>query len=232
MYCGINIPTFSSVIRCMYVPTGVQDHICTDSLALFALNIVVLRANPISRYIKHFDFDLTCDVTGDTEVIKICFLSTANNSMLFQPKPLSPDQLLSLNKVLVQSKAPILLKFWLKARKSILIKVTNFQIHTPNYLEAETQKPQGVEPVPGRNRVNDMLTCRCCTNLPAVGCCVRQVNVLGYTLVTLVQTDKSKYKAGQLVLFRVVTLKSDLTALEETVSTWSSCSQLSTWEQL
>ena len=40
-----------------------------------------------------------------------------------------------------------------------------------------------------------------------------------YTLVTLVQTDKSKYKAGQEVLFRVVTLKSDLTAQEETVST-------------
>ena len=26
--------------------------------------------------VKHFDFDLICDVTGDREVIKICFPST------------------------------------------------------------------------------------------------------------------------------------------------------------
>ena len=26
--------------------------------------------------VEHFDFDLTCDVTGDLEVIKICFPST------------------------------------------------------------------------------------------------------------------------------------------------------------
>nr|QTP96550.1 adult cement protein 5 [Chelonibia testudinaria] len=44
-----------------------------------------------------------------------------------------------------------------------------------------------------------------------------EIRVLGYTLVTLVQTDKSKYKAGQSVRFRVVTLNSDLTAQEEVV---------------
>ena len=45
-----------------------------------------------------------------------------------------------------------------------------------------------------------------------------QARVLAHTLITLVQTDKAKYKAGQKVLFRVVTLKSDLSAEEETVS--------------
>ncbi|XP_037082529.1 ovostatin-like [Pollicipes pollicipes] len=44
-----------------------------------------------------------------------------------------------------------------------------------------------------------------------------KLRLLPYTLVTLVQTDKSKYKAGDLVQFRVVTLKSDLTAMEEVV---------------
>ncbi|XP_037082041.1 ovostatin-like [Pollicipes pollicipes] len=44
-----------------------------------------------------------------------------------------------------------------------------------------------------------------------------RLRVLPFTLVTLVQTDKSKYKAGDLVQFRVVTLKSDLTAMEEVV---------------
>ena len=29
-----------------------------------------------ARKVEHFDFDLTCDVTGDPEVIKICFPST------------------------------------------------------------------------------------------------------------------------------------------------------------
>ena len=31
---------------------------------------------PMSPSPKHFDIDLTCDVTGDPEVIKICFLSS------------------------------------------------------------------------------------------------------------------------------------------------------------
>ena len=30
--------------------------------------------SPRNRNVKHFDFDLTCDVTGDPEVMKICFL--------------------------------------------------------------------------------------------------------------------------------------------------------------
>ena len=42
--------------------------------------------------------------------------------------------------------------------------------------------------------------------------------MLPHILITLVQTDKAKYKAGQKVLFRVVTLKSDLTAEEGMVS--------------
>ena len=29
-----------------------------------------------ARNVEHFDFDLTCDVTRDPEVNKICFLST------------------------------------------------------------------------------------------------------------------------------------------------------------
>ncbi|XP_043229515.1 alpha-2-macroglobulin-like isoform X2 [Amphibalanus amphitrite] len=61
------------------------------------------------------------------------------------------------------------------------------------------------------------------------------VNVVPYTLVTLVQTDKSKYKAGQEVLFRVVTLKSDLTAQEETVDqiyiTTPAGTRLAQWNQ-
>ncbi|XP_037082528.1 pregnancy zone protein-like [Pollicipes pollicipes] len=44
-----------------------------------------------------------------------------------------------------------------------------------------------------------------------------KLRLLPYTLVTLVQTDKSKYKAGDLVQFRVVTLKNDLTVMEEVV---------------
>ena len=61
---------------------GVRDPIHTDSLALFAFNIVALRANPIQEkitskctYIKYFEFNLTCDVTGDTEINEICFPS-------------------------------------------------------------------------------------------------------------------------------------------------------------
>ena len=42
--------------------------------------------------------------------------------------------------------------------------------------------------------------------------------MLPNTLITLVQTDKAKYKTGQKVLFRVVTLKNDLTAEEGMVS--------------
>ena len=54
--------------------TDVSDTIHADSLALFALNIEVLLADVTKPEIsKHFDFDLTCDVTGDPEVIQICF---------------------------------------------------------------------------------------------------------------------------------------------------------------
>ena len=38
---------------------------------------------------------------------------------------------------------PILLKFWLKTRKSILNKVTKFPMHTPNRLGARIEKPPG-----------------------------------------------------------------------------------------
>ena len=51
--------------------TNVSDAIHADSLALFALNIEILLADVTkARNVKHFDFDLTCDVTGDPEVIK------------------------------------------------------------------------------------------------------------------------------------------------------------------
>ena len=43
---------------------------------------------------------------------------------------------------------PILLKVWLKTRKSILNKVTKFQIPTPNGLGARIETPQGAESVP------------------------------------------------------------------------------------
>ena len=55
--------------------TDVSDTIHADSLALFALKIeiTITRRCHQARNVKHFDFDLTCDVTGDLEVIKICF---------------------------------------------------------------------------------------------------------------------------------------------------------------
>ena len=59
------------VLRMML--THVRDPIHRDSLALFTFSVVVLRAIPFSRCIKHFDFDLTCDVTDYTKVIKACF---------------------------------------------------------------------------------------------------------------------------------------------------------------
>ena len=55
---------------------NVSDTIHADSLALFALNIEILHADVHqARNVKHFDFYLTCDVTGDPEVMKICFPS-------------------------------------------------------------------------------------------------------------------------------------------------------------
>ena len=56
--------------------TNVSDAIHADSLALFALNIDILLADVTKPEMSHFDFDLTCDVTGDPEVIKICYPST------------------------------------------------------------------------------------------------------------------------------------------------------------
>ena len=51
---------------------NVSDTIHADSLALFALNIEILHTRRChqARNVKHFDFDLTCDVTGDPEVMK------------------------------------------------------------------------------------------------------------------------------------------------------------------
>ena len=52
----------------------------------------------------------------------------------------------------------ILLKFWLKTQKSILTKVTKFQITTPNRLGARIEKPSGgggAESAPARNRVKE-----------------------------------------------------------------------------
>ena len=43
---------------------------------------------------------------------------------------------------------PILVKFWLKTRKSILNKVTKFQIPTPNRLAAAIEKPSWAESAP------------------------------------------------------------------------------------
>ena len=59
--------------------TNVRDTIRADSLALFEVNIDILLADvtkPEMRKVKHLYFYLTCDVTGDPEVIKIYFLST------------------------------------------------------------------------------------------------------------------------------------------------------------
>ena len=52
---------------------SVRDPIHADLLALFAINIVFGAPILYNRHIKRFDFALTCDVTGDTVVIKICF---------------------------------------------------------------------------------------------------------------------------------------------------------------
>ena len=54
--------------------TNVRDTIQAHLLALFELNIEILLADVTKP--ENFDFDLTCDVTGDPEVIKICFPST------------------------------------------------------------------------------------------------------------------------------------------------------------
>ena len=55
--------------------TNVSDTIHADSLALIALNIetTITRLCHRARNVKHFDFGLTCDVTGDPEVIKHLF---------------------------------------------------------------------------------------------------------------------------------------------------------------
>ena len=78
---------------------NVRDTIHADSLALFELNIESLLADASAtsrchqaRKVEHFDFDLTCDVTGDPEVIKICFPSTVfpellNAAWLFRVGP-------------------------------------------------------------------------------------------------------------------------------------------------
>ena len=75
--------------------TGVRDPKHTDSLALFAFNIGVLRANPIQQIYQHFVFGLTCDVTGVTEVIKVCFPSTVfqipNAACIFRIGPVDSD---------------------------------------------------------------------------------------------------------------------------------------------
>ena len=65
--------------------TNVSDSIHADSLALFALNIEITITNLChqAQNVKHFDFDLTCDVTGDPEVIKHLF-SLDSFSMAFK----------------------------------------------------------------------------------------------------------------------------------------------------
>ena len=50
--------------------------------------------------------------------------------------------------------APILLKCWLKTRKSVLNEVTKFQISTPNRLGARIDKKQGKNPPPATNRAD------------------------------------------------------------------------------
>ena len=47
---------------------------------------------------------------------------------------------------------------------------------------------------------------------------VVQVSLKSETFLTLVQTDKAKYQPGQKVLFRVISLSHDLTALNNDVS--------------
>ena len=73
--------------------TNVRDTIRADSLAFFELNIEILLTDVTqARKVEHFDFDLTRDVTGDPEVIKICFPSTifpglSNASCIFRIGP-------------------------------------------------------------------------------------------------------------------------------------------------
>ena len=55
------------------------------------------------------------------------------------PKPGTP----TLQRPRTAPAGPILLKFWLKAWKSIMNKVTKFQIPTPNRLGARIEKPTG-----------------------------------------------------------------------------------------
>ena len=69
--------------------TNVSGTARADSLALFALNIENLFAD-INKPEKWniSTFDLTCSVTGDPEVIKICFSSTvfpglSNDALIF-----------------------------------------------------------------------------------------------------------------------------------------------------
>ena len=56
--------------------TNVRDTIHADSLTLFELNIEILLADVTKPDKWNIFFDLTCDVTGDPEVLKICFPST------------------------------------------------------------------------------------------------------------------------------------------------------------
>ena len=73
-----------------------------------------------------------------------------NSSQNVLPKPGSPN----LQGPSTAPAGPILLKFWLKTWKSILNKVTKFQIPTPNRLAAAIEKPSWAESAPVRNRVN------------------------------------------------------------------------------
>ena len=67
------------------VLTNVRDTTHADSLTLFELNIAILLADVTKP--EKFDFDLTCDVTRDPEVNKICFQrfgSRVSSSVFYQ----------------------------------------------------------------------------------------------------------------------------------------------------
>ena len=73
----------------------------------------------------------------------------------FQPKTFIPDQHPPLYRVLLQGPAgPMLLKFWLKTRKSILNKVRKIKIPTPIRFGTKIEKiAGGAESAPARNRI-------------------------------------------------------------------------------
>ena len=66
--------------------TDVSDTIHADCWLCFCLTrAIIARRCHQARNVEHFDFDLTCDVTRDPEVNKICFPSTSFSQVFQMP---------------------------------------------------------------------------------------------------------------------------------------------------